>query len=32
MIPDRRVLKIEELSKRVRELEVKCGEEVQHKS
>ena len=25
MIPDRRVLKIEELSKRVRELEAKCG-------
>jgi acetone carboxylase alpha subunit len=32
MIPDRRVLKIEELNKRVRELEAQCGEQVQHKS
>lgn len=32
MMPDRRVLKIEELSKRVDELEAKCGEQVQHKS
>lgn len=32
MMPDRRVLKIEELNKRVRELEAQCGEQVQHKS
>ncbi|MFZ2177736.1 MAG: hydantoinase B/oxoprolinase family protein [Rhodococcus sp. (in: high G+C Gram-positive bacteria)] len=32
MIPDRRVLKIEKLERRVRELEKKCGEDVIHKS
>ncbi|WP_018405445.1 hydantoinase B/oxoprolinase family protein [Marinobacter gelidimuriae] len=32
MMPDRRVLKIEKLSKRVDELEAQCGEQVQHKS
>lgn len=32
MIPDRRVLKIDQLNRRVRELEEKCGETVVHKS